>query len=348
MQKIIMKTKESLLKAKNAFLSLDFKTFFKSAKNKTAGFFSSLKETVAGLWRKKSFAALAEAFVRWWHLAVAGLLAFLILYYPVGAFIAEKIDKNFEFNAAKTARNQTQIIETASALIDREVNKHSWTPNLPFFYPSAILDNMPAFQTGIVEGLRHTVRALEQSMPDNVYLKKAVASLQANPTVWYFSDEMPANKQYLAARHYLEKAANEIKNGAGIPSTALADLTEALINGLEQTIDTLKQNMPAFEKKPSSIGADEVFYNTQGRTYVYYLALRDIPVDFPEFSANEQAQPAYDSALKAFKAALTFDPLVVRNAKPDSLYTPNHLAVLGFYLSETQNDLQAVLRALNK
>lgn len=315
-----------------------------------------LKSGGAGRFCKKTYEAavrqirgrsLAALIMSSWHLLLAGLFVFIILYYPIGAFITHDIDKNFDFNASANQKNQTQILETQAALIDREVNKHSFTPNLPFFYPSAVLDNMPAYQTGIIDGLRVITEAFAKAMPDNRSLQKAAEALQADPTAWYFSDK-PANRQYLAARHYLEKAVEEINGGAGIPSTVPAAVLEAQIAGLENAMEDIKKMLPVYNDSPVDAEADEVFYRIQGESYVFYLTLRDLPADFPEFDANEAAMHFYRESLKTLKAALTFDPLIIRNAAPDSFFAPNHLSSLGFYLSEAQNDLQAVLRTLNK
>lgn len=348
MQKFISKTKELFSKTKEFLINSRVKKLTVSWANR----FKSKMKTFCKLSvfsKIKAFpAVLTTALVSWWHLILAGLVVFLVLYYPLGAFLTHTIDKDFEFNKQNRQTNQTQILDTAAALIDREVNKHSWTPNLPFFYPSAVLDNMPAFQKGIIAGLVSTVNALTNGMPDAPFLKKAAESLQTDPTIWYFSQETPANKQYLAARYYLHKAAQDINNGAGIPSTAPAALLDAQITGLDKVLDMLKTTLPVYNDSPLDAGADEIFYQAQGQAYVYYLVLRDLPVDFPELSANEAAMRFYNEALKTLKAALTFDPTIIRSAAPDSPYAPNHPAVLGFYLSEVQNDLQAMMRVLNK
>lgn len=334
MQDIILKIKTMLAKAADFLKSGGLKRFCKKT-----------FETIARKFKDRSLVSLV---VSSWHLLLAGLFVFLILYYPIGAFMTHDIDKNFDFNAAANQKNQTQILETQAALIDREVNKHSFTPNLPFFYPSAVLDNMPAYQTGVIDGLRVIAKAFADAMPDSRYLQKAAEALQADPTVWYFSDKPIANRQYLAARHYLEKAVEEINSGAGIPSTVPAAILEAQIAGLENAMEDIKKTLPVYNDSPANAEADEVFYRIQGESYVFYLTLRDLPVDFPEFAVNEAAMRFYKESLKTLKAALTFDPLIIRNAAPDSFFAPNHLSSLGFYLSEAQNDLQAVLRTLNK
>jgi len=40
----------------------------------------------------------------------------------------------------------SRAVAMAAGLITREVDRHGWTANDPFFMPSALLDNMPNFQ----------------------------------------------------------------------------------------------------------------------------------------------------------------------------------------------------------
>ncbi len=72
-----------------------------------------------------------------------------------------------------------------AALLDRELSDQGWTANDPLFYPTAILDNMPNYQQGMVGALSRfsfelldqlgRARGTSQADPD---LKSAVGLLQ--------------------------------------------------------------------------------------------------------------------------------------------------------------------------
>ena len=89
---------------------------------------------------------------RWPRGIGLALLVALLLYYPVGMVWVHRVDSDPGFSAPPDALTpgKSHAVAIAAALIDREVNRHRWTANDPFFLPAAALDNMPNFQQGIV------------------------------------------------------------------------------------------------------------------------------------------------------------------------------------------------------
>ena len=84
-----------------------------------------------------------------WRIVVVVLL----LYYPVGAMIVEDIDDDPQFAPRNITPGESRAVATAADLVTREVDVHTWTPMMPFFMPSGLLDNMPNFQRGIMAAL---------------------------------------------------------------------------------------------------------------------------------------------------------------------------------------------------
>ena len=99
---------------------------------------------------KKIYAKVVEliksAFNTWPKAFIAVVAALIIGYYPLGGRLSERIDKTEDYDFSSISEKQLQSIESIAFLIDREVNQHIWTPNLPFFFPAYSLDNMPNFQ----------------------------------------------------------------------------------------------------------------------------------------------------------------------------------------------------------
>ena len=85
------------------------------------------------------------------------LLVIIVLYYPIGALISHKINDNADFTAPAIPAEASQTVAMASALLDREVNGTTWPANSPWFFPGAILDNMPNFQSGEIQALQRVV-----------------------------------------------------------------------------------------------------------------------------------------------------------------------------------------------
>ena len=86
-------------------------------------------------------------------------------------------------------------------LINREVNENLWTANLPPFFPSYFLDNMPNYQQVIVSALAVTAAVIgeETQCPENgrekAVMNGAAELLKYPGNVWLFA---PDNKLKIA------------------------------------------------------------------------------------------------------------------------------------------------------
>src|SRR5690242_11560370 len=84
-------------------------------------------------------------------IGLAALVALVVLYYVGGVLWVQKIDDDPTFGATTIVpESGSRAVAVAADLIDREVNQHRWVANDPFFQPGYLLDNMPAYQTGMV------------------------------------------------------------------------------------------------------------------------------------------------------------------------------------------------------
>ena len=66
----------------------------------------------------------------------------MVLYYPVGALIAEDIDDDPQFAPRNVTPGESRAVALAADLVTREVDVHTWTPMMPFFMPAGILDKV--------------------------------------------------------------------------------------------------------------------------------------------------------------------------------------------------------------
>ena len=120
--------------------------------------------------------------------------AVMLVYYPIGMMYVHVIDDDPLYQPGSFAvPGGSRSVAISAALINREIHKHSWTSNDPFFMPGYMLDRMPAFQRGIMASLsRFTIelsdqlgrmRGSSQVDPD---LEKAAGLLKYAPDVWIF------------------------------------------------------------------------------------------------------------------------------------------------------------------
>src|SRR5215212_2156869 len=79
------------------------------------------------------------------------LVLLVLLYFLGGALWVHEIDDDPAFGAdTAVPENASRAVAVAADLIDREVNQNWWTANDPPFLPGYLLDNMPAYQTGVM------------------------------------------------------------------------------------------------------------------------------------------------------------------------------------------------------
>ncbi len=288
----------------------------------------------------------ANFILKWWHLAAGGILVFLILYYPAGALIIHRIDTDSRFSDKNG--KAVQVIGTLEDLIRRETGTHMFTPNKPFFYPSAVLDDMPAFQKGVITGIKNATEAFHAVNPDSDNLNGAAERLAYPSDVWHVLKWKPAVssvKKYKKARAKLAGYQQNVSNGEesfNRSPQALATVLGRLETGIQNCIETLAGQM-----KVSDSRSDDVFYQTKGQAYVYSLILRDLKKDFEEEFKRESLEKKRLKTLDLLQNAVRMKPFFVLNGDPASPVLPNHLTGMGFDLSraayvlnEMRNDLR--------
>ena len=321
-------------------------------KEKILKLFQSLREKGLSLFGKcadgiSRLKPKATGFLsKWWRLAAVGIFVLPVLYYPAGALIVHRIDTNPDFSGTN---NAVQTIGTLEALIHRETGVHIFTPNKPFFHPAAVLDDVPAFQTGVISGIKNAVEAFQSANSPSEKLQEAAERLAYPADVWHISKWKPAVssvKKYRKARTKLAEYQQNVSNGTETfdrSPKALSIILSRLEKDIRNCVGTL-----AGQIGKSDSGSDDVFYQVKGQAYAYYLVLRDLKKDFePEF-ARENLEKERQNVLSFLQNAIRMKPFFVMNGKPDSQTIPNHLTGMGFYLSRAAfglNEMKEELQA---
>ena len=302
---------------------------------------------------------------RWLARLVLWLIILIALYYSVGALVVHEIDDDPAFSApAETGAGASHAVAIAAALIEREVDRHEWVANDPFFLPGYVLDNMPNFQQGIVGALsRFGIEMTDQigrsrgSSQADADLDKAAGLLKYPGDIWLFdfstswAPTASSEAQYRAARNALNDYNRRLAAGTAVFERradnllATLDRIAADLGSLSAVID---RHIEEEAGSPLDFQADDIFYRTKGRLYGYYLLLRELGVDFEAVILGRDLAVAWAQTLKTLETAATMQPWVVLNGGPSSQFVPSHLAAQGFYLLRARTQLREVTNILLK
>ena len=310
---------------------------------------------------KKAIVSLKTYFTSWWQIALAAFGIIVFLYYPLGGWLIHKIDTTSY--QAQTADGKLGTIDTISYLINREVHYKIWTPNLPFVFPSYFLDNMPAFQKGIMSSVAKTAHSLDglkltiasDSAANN--LSEGASLLQYPADIWLFS---PKNKlipapssptQYKKGRKKLNNFNREVSAGktdiARTPdnlSLILYVIKKDLNKNMLQTEKHIRENSSSF----FDFKSDDVFYFSVGKLYAYEQILNALGIDFKPVLIKYDIYSNWVSMTKALENATKLAPMIIRNAQTSSSFAPNHLVAVNYYNAKALNSLNAIINKLKQ
>ncbi|MBI2242383.1 MAG: DUF2333 family protein [Magnetospirillum gryphiswaldense] len=284
----------------------------------------------------------------------------LVLYYGIGMGIAHIIDDDADAQPRVVEPSQSRAVAMAAQLILREVDENKWVANDPIFKPSALLDDMAAYQTGIVAAIARFTDRLAGLSLDNgerdVELGRAAGLLKYPGSIWKFdlkSAWMPtasSEKQYRLAARNLEGFNERLADGNSQYPRDAATLA-ALLNGIGADMDAVIARFDQHMEQPGwallDTQADDLFYDAKGRAYAQSLVLRELGWDFAAVIAQHNLGDDWQTMLTALRQAAAQRPLWVMAAGEDSALFANHLANHGFRLLQARAKLAALSNALN-
>lgn len=264
---------------------------------------------------------------------------FLLVYYGLGSLFVENMNVTHTYPLPKVSRQKSETIGTLAFLINREIDKKMWTPNLPAAFPAYVLDNMPNFQIGIMTAVRDgagTMRNFVNKTPEQQkHIKKAEELLRYSPYIWLTAKKgkvglaPSANAQYRKARIELLKYNDEdfILYQADF-ETYLTRLSGALRRLIQ------KNDSRIIEHSSSLLDtkADDVFYMTRGYAFASWQIALAMGFDFKKLIVQYDVYNEWTYLLSSLQKAAEFKPLYVRNGKLGGIFGANHLLVQNYYL----------------
>lgn len=298
-------------------------------------------------------------------LVLAVVLGLAVLYYLGGMLWLHSIDDDPRFGIDTTApEGGSRAVAVAADLIDREINTNRWVANDPFFMPGAALDNMPNFQQGVVGAIsRFAIELADQiarvrgSSQIDSDLNSASGLLRYPGTIWVFdlstswAPTASSESQYRRAMAALRNYNDRLGRGQAtfeVRADNLQATLERLIADIGSSSASLEQHVEQRAGSWFNFTADDLFYETKGRLYAYFLLLRELGLDFNAVIRERGLQTAWGQMLDSLADAAALQPWVVVNGLPDAQFWPSHLASQGFYLLRARTQLREISNILLK
>ena len=301
---------------------------------------------------------------RWWSWTWRAALIVAVLYYPVGALIAENIDDDPQFAPQAVAPGESRAVATAAQLVTREVDRNTWTPMMPAFMPSGLLDNMPNFQRGIMSALgRFSTELMDQlgrvrgSSQTDRDLEQARGYLNEQPNIWLWQPSVSllpsatSAQKYRAGRDRLIAYNKRVASGQAVferRSDNLQALIDRIANDVGSDSAVIDQHIIENAGDLFDMRADDIFFFNKGRLYANYLILRELGNDFQKVIGDRDLTNAWNGTVESFRIAAELGPWIVWDGWLDGLLIPNHLAAQGFYLLRARTQLREISTILQK
>jgi hypothetical protein len=313
-----------------------------------------------------STASTDSARRRWgWKLGGLATAALLLLaYYLIGAVLLTRIDDNLTFRPGKTdlPAGGSETVAMMSALLDREVRGYGWKPNNPWLYPTALMDNMPNYQLGILAGLRpvglelrDSVGRLRGSGGTDKDLEAVYAALSYPPDRWFIGAKFPFLG--MSSESFYRDAVKGLRSYNGRVSSGNA-IYERRVDTLVRLLDRLSLSLGAassdVDKRMQTPGglfdtqADDVFYRAKGQCYAAYLLLSAMRNDYAAVIRDRAVANLWADMMDELKQAVQLNPWIVSNGKSDDVFVQNHLAAQGVHLERARQRLREITGILQQ
>lgn len=301
---------------------------------------------------------------RRWRQLLIGSVALVFGYYLIGMVIAHRIGDDMAFKPdVPVPPGGSEAVAVVVGLIDRELDK-GWLANNPWFYASSLLDNTPAFQTGMFAALsrfsfelRDQIGRNRGSSASDRDLEEAAGNLSKEGTTWIVNfpsliPRTPSESYYREARDQLVAYNARVAAGEAV----FERRSDNLLNTLDRIALDLGASSAAIEdhmgKEAGGLlpdtRCDDIFYNTKGQIYAYLMILKALRKDFGEVMEQRDVDRIFDEMTASLASVVDLDPWVVSNGAPDGLIVPNHLAAQGFYLLRARTQLRELTNILLK
>jgi hypothetical protein len=237
--------------------------------------------------------------------------------------------------------------------------------------PGVLMDNMPAWEYGVLTELRDTVRSLRNDFSrsqtqsiENRDLKTADSQFNFNPESWLLPATEDEYRTGIAALEGYRRGLLD-RSGSSARFYARADNLGAYLAVVEKRLGSLAQRLAAsvgdseltaaLAAAPSVRGLprtpwdeiDDVFYEARGYTWALLHTMQALSIDFAEVLNDKNAGVSMQQVIRDLEGATTrkWSPLVLNGHGYGLL--ANHSLVMASYISRTNAavlDLRVLLQ----
>lgn len=297
------------------------------------------------------------------------LLALIIFVFVIMVTNSTKPDRLTLDNVDSQVKGAA-FIRTNQALIEQMYN--NWLPN-DLFWPTVFLDNMPNFQIGELEVVRYNVRVLRDNLSRMRTTDKldpmaegAFTSLSNDPYKWWFpSAESKWKLAYrkldafyenlLARKSFFYPRADNLVELLSQYVSLMGGVNTRLINAprdIKKTLsidEDVKDSAKGTQKVDIDIAwyqIDDNFYYAQGVGYALYESFVAIRVDFIDILKDKNSVKLIDKIIENFSRCY-FEPLIVFNGNPDSIFANHSLNLSGIF-NDARQKINSLIVALKQ
>lgn len=247
----------------------------------------------------------------------------------------------------------------------------NWIPN-DIFWPTVFLDNMPNFQLGQLEVVRYNTRVLRDNLTRmrttdklDSFAETAFTSMSNDPYKWWFpSAESKWQLGYESLEKYHENLMSD--KSTFYPRAdnliQLLDQYMSLMGGVNTRLiaaardrgpvksneNDILENIDTGEKEIEVPWReiDDNFYYAQGVAYSLNLSFRAIRKDFYEVLKDKNSVGLVDKIIETLGRCY-FEPLIVFNGDPDSIFA-NHSLNLSGVFNDARQKINSLTSALDQ
>lgn len=309
-----------------------------------------------------------------WRSWIVIIIAVVLLLWLLGWLLSSEPD-TFDVTARAEAAAQadqveivtgytttTALIETIGALTDKRGGYMS-NDILP---PTVMLDNIPAWEFGVLEMSRDLALAMRrefsrsqsQSLQNN-YLTAAQTSLNIDHTSWFapaaeteygnarealinfrlgLADTADFSAQFYTRADNLRSWLVEVDKRLGSLSQRLSASVAQVDETLSVSVagdDRLRQRAIPLElqKRTSWWDVDNVFYEARGASWALLHFLKAVEVDFADVLENKNAQVSLQQIIHELEATqqVVWSPIILNGSGFG--FVANHSLVMANYIS---------------
>jgi hypothetical protein len=282
---------------------------------------------------------------------IGAMLAVLIGVWVIVAFLQGRKPDLPKVSTRAEAPVGTRTVNMTAALMQTQLESFGgWLSNDLAGTPGAFLDNLPNFQLGVLQVLRHATRVLRDNLSrqrtsDAVHREAdaAYSSFANDPRKWAFPSAEGAYGRGITA---LSRFSAALGSTAHFYPRAdnLVQLLEPLVSELG-AVNTLLLEAGEEDKVPW-FQIDDNFYYAQGVAYALLGLMSAARQDFARVLEDKNAVEITGLILKSLQES-QFDPLIVTNGDKDGILA-NHSSNLKAFLDDARQKMISLITILKE